>query len=123
MTNMTTGEQVADLTRELEKLGIQQDELNNRGAETRSRVTALNTIALREQQEQRTTGVTERVGKRTEAVKGSGYFIGDQVDIRNPSRGQELQGTVVGRTKDNLLRILTKSGATLRRIPKNVRRS
>ena len=123
MTNRTTGKQIADLTKELEKLVIQQDELNNRVAETRSRVTALNTIALREQQEQKTTGITEHVGKRTETVNGSRYFIGDQVDIRNPSRGQELQGTVVGMTKNNLPRVLTKGGVTLRRLPKNVRRS
>ena len=104
MINRTTGEQIANL-RELDNLVIEQDALNSRVAETRNRVATLQALAQQELQEQRTVVTAERVRNRTEAVTGSGYFIGDQIDIHNPSLGQELQGTIVGKTKDNLLRI------------------
>ena len=123
MINKTTGEQLAKLTRELENLVIEQDKINIRVAETRSRVASLKAIAKQELQEQRPIVTAERVARRTEVIRGSGYYIGDKVDIRNPSLGQELQGTVVGKTRDNLLRIQTEGGKILRRLPKNVRRS
>ena len=123
MNNGTTNEQITNLTRELENLVIEQEALNNRVTETRERVAALHGIAQLELREQRTIVTAERVQERTEAIEGTGYYIGDQVDIHNPSLGQELRGTVIGKTKDNLLRIQTRTGKVLRRLPKNVRLS
>ena len=115
MSNKTTREQTENLTRKLENLVIKQDAINSRVAETRTRIKALRELSQRDTWEQK--------GDRTKAILGSGYFIGDLVDIRNPSLGQELRGTIVGTTKDYSLRIQTEAGNTLRRVPKNVRLS
>ena len=115
MSNETTNEQIENLTKKLEILVVEQDEINSRVAETRTRVKALRKLAQQEKREQK--------GNRTEAIAGSGYFIGDLVDIQNPSPGQETRGTIVGKTKGNLLRIQTEGENNLRRAPKNVRLS
>ena len=115
MGNEITSEQIENLTKKLEKLVIEQDEINSRVAATRSKVKSLRKLSQEEKREQK--------GIRTESIAGSVYYIGNLVDIRNPSPGQELRVTIVGRTKDNLLRIQTEAGTTLRRIPKNVRLS
>ena len=111
------------MTQELERLVIQQDKINSKVKETRDRVAILKNIAQQERQSQEQASSTESLKRTSEAIKGSGYFIGEQVEIRNPSRGQENQGTIIGKTRDNLLSIKTKSGKIIRRLPKNVRRT
>ena len=39
---------------------------------------------------------------KIEAVAGSGYYIGENVAIINPSRGQEHHGIFIGETRDKL---------------------
>ena len=127
MSNRTTEQQIEDLNRQLELLVVQQDDVNARVIDTRNRVEILTTTLRGEhttRQEEITTVVTaERAQQRTEAVLGSGYCIGDQVDIRHPREGQESSGVVIGRTKDQLLKVQTASGNVIRRLPKNVRLS
>ena len=115
MSTETTSEQIEELTKKLEKLVVEQDDINSRVAATRSKVKVLHELAQEETRKQNEN--------RTEAIAGSGYFIGDLVDIQNPSPGQEVRGKVVGKTKDNLLRIQTETGVTIRRIPRNVQLS
>ena len=127
MNNRTTEQQIEELTRQLELLVVQQDDINGRVIDTRNKVARLN-ITLRRgrttlQEETITVVTAERIQERTEAVSGSGYYIGDQVDVRHPREGQDSSGVVVGRTKDRLLKILTSSGQVIRRLPKNVRLS
>ena len=123
MVKKTTGDKIAHLTQELERLVIQQDKINSKVKETRDRVAILKNIAQQERQSQEQASSTESLKRTSEAIKGSGYFIGEQVEIRNPSRGQENQGTIIGKTRDNLLSIKTKSDKIIRRLPKNVRRT
>ena len=127
MNNRTTEQQIEDLNRQLELLVVQQDDINVRVIDTRNRVARLTTTLRREHttlQEETTTVVTaERIQERTEAVSGSGYYIGDQVEVRYPREGQASSGVVIGRTKDQLLKVQTASGKVIRRLPKNVRLS
>ena len=42
------------------------------------------------------------------------------MDVLNPNTGQKKRGTVVGKTKDNLVKIETPSKSIIRRLPKNL---
>ena len=123
----TTEQRITDLTRKLELLVVQQNKINVRVNNTRNRVARLTTTLQQKnrslQEEIATVITTERVQERTEAVAGSGYYIGDQVDMQNPNKGQDSSGVVIGRTKYQLIKIQTESGKVLRRLPKNIRLS
>ena len=64
MSTETTSEQIEKLTKKLEKLVVEQDDINSRVAATRSKVKALHELAQEETRKQNEN--------RTEAIAGSG---------------------------------------------------
>lgn len=92
MTSKETQRKITELTWTLDKLFIQQQE-NSREIEKTLRVTAdwYHKKARKQTQE--------------EANEGSGFHNSDHVNERNPSKGQINKGEVIGKTKDNLIKI------------------
>ena len=127
MINRTTEEKLTEVTRHLDLLVLHQEQITAQVNQARSAVTRLTAELLVEnrapQTEATAADIAERVPERIEAVIGSRYYIGDQVEVLNPARGQETEGVVIGKTKDNLLRIQTVTEKVIRRLPKNVRLS
>ena len=121
MINRTLEEKLEELNTQLNRLTLQQDETNSRVIITRTEVTRL-TEEIRAQTATDANINRENIDRRVTAVVGSGYHVGDQVVIINPSPGQENQGRVIGETRDGLLKIKPKSGKYIKRLPKNVRR-
>ena len=114
MNNRTLEERLKELTLKLEKLSTQQDEIQERVTQIKEEVQSL-------REETKQSSAQDKDTNRTAAVHGSGYHIGDKVEIINPSRGQENQGVIIGVTKDNLLKIKPEVGKYIKRLPKNVR--
>lgn len=127
MINRTTEEKLTEVTRQLDLLVLHQEQITAQVNQARSTVTRLIVELLVEnrapQTEATAADIAERMPERIEAVIGSRYYIGDQVEVLNPARGQETEGVVIGKTKDNLLRIQTVTEKVIRRLPKNVRLS
>ena len=121
MINRTLEEKLEELNTQLNRLTLQQDEINSRVIITRTEVTRL-TEEIRAQTATDANINRENIDRRVTAVAGSGYHVGDQVVIINPSPGQENHGRVIGETRDGLLKIKQKSGKYIKRLPKNVRR-
>ena len=145
MSNRTLEDKIEELTERLNRLTSQQDNINIRVINTRREI---NTLREAAQASTTTTTRATRPGtvyhvsehgfqasttakittnrdkpKRTAVITGSGYYIGDQVQIINPSPGQQDQGIVIGETKDKLLKIKPPQGRYIKRLPKNVRKS
>ena len=99
-------QEVEELREKLENLEIKQQNLNKEIQETKTR---LEKLASTKQVEQK------------EVVSGSGFYQGDKVRVINPSRGQDNTGIICGSTKDNLVKLKTAKGNTIRRLPKNLR--
>ena len=127
MINRTTEEKLTEVTRQLDLPILHQEQITAQVNQARSAVTRLIVELLVEnrapQTEATAADIAEHVPERIEAVIGYRYYIGDQVEVLNPARGQETEGVVIGKTKDNLLRIQTVTEKVIRRLPKNVRLS
>ena len=119
MINRTLEERLEELTERLNLLTIQQDSINEQVLLTRREVVTV-TSALRDNVREAAAADTTR--GRVSAVTGSGYYIGDQVVIINPSSNQENHGVVIGETRDGLLKIKPPLGKFIKRLPKNVRK-
>ena len=91
----------------LENLKIKQESLSKEIQETKTKVERF--LA------------TEQVEIK-EILTGSGLDHGDKVRIINPSKGEDNEETIYGSIKDNLIKIKTIKGNTIRRLPKNLRR-
>ena len=120
MINKTLEERLQELNTRLNQLTIQQVNINEQVTHTRREVETINTEIR--SRTRRTQG-TETLREGVSAVAGSGYLVGDQVIIINPSPGQENHGVVSGETRDGLLRIQPPTGKCIRRLPKNVRKN
>ena len=100
-------QEVEELRIALENLKIKQESLSKEIQETKTKVERLLT--------------TEQVEIK-EILTGSGLYHGDKVRIINPSKGEDNEETIYGSIKDNLIKIKTIKGNTIRRLPKNRRR-
>ena len=109
-------ENLAELTTRLQYLTIQQDKVNIRVIHTRREVATM-TTAIRDRAIETTTPPT--TSERVKAVVDSGYHVGDEVTIINPTPGQESHGVIIGETKDGLLKIKPTVGKYIKRLPKN----
>ena len=123
MTNREEG--VTKLTEALRKLELKQEKLENKQrslsekiAQTRSAIGGL-TYILSEAHEQ---DQDQEEPREKEVIPGAGLYIGNRVRILNPSKGQENQGEVIGRTKNALIKIKTRTGNIIHRIPRNVKK-
>ena len=112
MDNKETERALEKVTEKLDKLLITHQQTNTELKKTKAGVKALYT-KLTHDHERRIS---------VEIIPGSGLQKGDKVTILNPNEGQEKRGTVVGKTKDNLIKIETPGKATIRRLPKNLER-
>ena len=112
MNNKKTERALAKVTEKLDKLLITQQQTNTEIKKTRAAVKALCTRLTHDQER----------GISAEIIPGSGLRKGDKVIILNPNKGQEKQGTVVRKTRDNLIKIETPGKATIKKIPKNLER-
>ena len=120
MINKTLEERLEELNTRLNQLTIQQDNINEQVTHTRREV---ETVATEIRSRTRRPREPETRRESVSAVAGSGYLVGDQVVIINPSPGQENHGVVSGKTRDGLLRIQPPTGKCIRRLPKNVRKN
>ena len=149
MSNRTLEERIEELTTRLNRLTLQQDNINIRVIYTRRELATLrDAVQANKTTTTRTRTRTPELGagyhvsehgfqasttanpttdrddsRKITVVTGSGYCIGDQVQIINPSPGQEDQGVVIGETRDKLLKIKPILGRYIKRLPKNVRKS
>lgn len=121
MTNKTLEERLDELTTRLNYLTIQRDEINSRVIHARREVSII-TTAIRDNDNAREAAEANIARDRVSAVAGSGYYVGDQVIIINPSPRQENHGEVIGETRDGLLKIKPTLGKYIKRLPKNVRK-
>ena len=122
MINKTLEERLEELTERLNILTIQQDSINEQVLLTRREVTTV-TTAIRENTRGTAAAAAANITReRVSAVAGSGYYIGDHVVIINPTGNQENHGTVIGETRDGLLKVKPPLGKFIKRLPKNVRR-
>ena len=119
--NKTLEERLDELTERLNFLTIQQDNINEQVTHTRREVVTI-TTAIRDNAREVAEAEATVTRGRVSAVTGSGYYVGDQVVIINPSEGQENHGTVIGETRDGLLKIKPTLGKYIKRLPKNVRK-
>lgn len=110
MNNKETERALEKVTEKLDKLLITQQQTNTEIKKTRAVVKALYTRLTHDQE----------IGISAEIIPGSGLHKGDKVIILNPNKGQENQGTVVGKTRDNLIKIETPGKTTIKRLPKNL---
>ena len=55
-----------------------------------------------------------------EITPGTGLRHGDKITIINPSKGQDKEGILCGKTKDNLIKLKPSKGKVIRRLPKNL---
>ena len=101
-----------------EKLENEQRSLSEKIAQTRSAIGGL-TYLLSEAHEQEQD---QEEPREKEVIPGSGLYLGNRVRILNPSKGQENQGEVIGRTKNALIKIKTRTGSVIHRIPRNVKK-
>ena len=125
MINRTLEERLEELTTRLNRLTLQQDDINIRVIHTRKELATL--IEAIQASTATTTTTTTPVASRNEsrrtvAVAGSGYYVGDRVTIINPSPGQEDQGVIIGETRDKLLKIKPSLGKYIKMLPKNVKK-
>ena len=141
---MTLEERIEELTTRLNRLTLQQDNINTRVMHTTRKLAILREAV---QSGTATTimtpvaGIGYHVGdhgfqtstttksttsrkdsRRMAVVTGSGYCIGDQVYIINPSPGQEDQGVIIGETREKFLKIKPMLGRYIKRLLKNVRK-
>ena len=102
MINRTQEERLEELIERLNRLTVQQDSINEQVILTRREVTTI-TAEIRNRARETATATVTR--ERVIAVAGSGYYVGDHVRILNPYRNQERHGTVIGETRDGLLKV------------------
>ena len=119
MINRTQEERLEELIERLNRLTVQQDSINEQVILTRREVT---TITAEIRNRDRETAAATVTRERVIAVAGSGYYVGDHVRILNPYRNQERHGTVIGETRDGLLKVKPLLGKYIKRLPKNVER-
>jgi len=112
MDNKETEGVLAEVTEKLDRLLITQQQTNTEIKKTRAAVKALCARLTHDQERE----------INTEIIPGSGLHKGDKVTIRNPNKGQEKRGTVIGKTRDNLIKLETPGKATIKRSPKNLER-
>ena len=112
MDNKETEGALTRITEKLDSLILTQQQTNTEIRETRAAVRALRARLTHDQ---------ERQNSR-EIIPGSGLRKGDKVKVLNPNKGQEKRGTVVGKTRDNLIKLETPGKATIKRLPKNLER-
>ena len=116
MNNEKIEKKIKELTEKLDKLTFIQQQTNTEIRKTRSAVKALNRTL------RHTTTYNQEREIIVEIIPGSGLHKGDKVDVLHPNIGQEKQGTVVGKTKDNLVKVETPSKGINSRLPKNLAR-
>ena len=119
MNNETLEERLHELTTKINYLTIKQDEVNRRVNHARRELATITTAIGDNAREATEANITI---DRVSAVVGSGYYVGDQVIIINPSPRQENHGEVIGETRDGLLKIKPTLGKYIKRLPKNVRK-
>ena len=97
MINRTLEEQLEALTSRLARLTAEHDNIKSRVLNTRREAeTIIAEISARSREETVTNTTREAMTNRTSALVGSGYYVGDQVIVINPSEGQGNHGVVIG---------------------------
>ena len=123
MINKTLEERLEELNTRFNRLTLLQEDVNSRLIATRAEVTTLaEEIRAQASATAAANTIRENRNRRVTAVPGSGYHIGDQVVVINPSPGQENHDQVIGETRDGLLKVKPPLGKYIKRLPKNVRR-
>ena len=112
MDNEETERALTRITEKLDCLIQTQQQTNLEIRETIAAATALR-ARLTQDRERRNT---------REIIPGSGLRKGDRVKVLNPNQGQEEQGTVVGKTRGNFVKLETPDKATIKRLSKNLER-
>ena len=112
MDNEETERALIRIAERLDSLIQIQQQTNLEIRETITAVTALR-ARLTQDRERRNT---------RKIIPGSGLRKGDRVKVLNPNEGQEVQGTVVGKTKGNFVKLETPDKATIKRLSKNLER-
>ena len=114
MNNRQLQDKTGKLTESLKQLTVKQEEISQDINNIKIEVITI-TEALRTQEIEKQECTTVR----HEIIQGTEIYLGDTVEIINPSRGQERKGKTIGRIKDGLMKMLMVEGKKTRRLPKN----
>ena len=112
-------EELQELSRELKKLCLQQEKLEDKQRET-GRALQANMEAIRKLAYKLNEKGTPPPTPQRELVDGSEIYQGNRVRINNPSKGQKEMGEAFGVTRDHLITVQTEIGTVIRRLPKNL---
>ena len=110
MTDKEIRDSMNKLLTTFESLTIKQAETRREIKNTKTRVLRLKGILKNK---------TKHTGNTDLSAKGSDLQIRDRVRILNSSIGQQNEGEIVGKTKDNLIKVRTENGKVVRRILRN----
>ena len=112
-------EELLELSRELKKLCIQQEKLEDKQRETgralRANREAIGKLAYKLNEKDTPPPTLQR-----ELVDEFEIYQGGKVRITNPSKGQEETGEAFGVTRENFIKVRTKNHIVVRRLPKNL---
>ena len=112
-------EELQELSRELKKLCLQQEKLEDKQRET-GRALQANREAIGKLAYKLNERGTPPPTPQRELVDRSKIHQGDKVRIKAPSKGQEETGEAFGVTRVNLIKVRTENNTVIRRLPKNL---
>jgi hypothetical protein len=105
-------DKISTLTKLISELHIKQQQIHEEIIEATALVDEIN------QRRKKEPTIKEKQIKKV--ARGTRPKIGDTVTIVNPKGNQPTEGTVVGFTKTDYVKVQGKDGTIIRRIPRNI---
>ena len=117
MQQNTIKQQKEELRLVLRKLKRQQDLIQRKIINIEVKLRLLD---ITNNSDSSSTSSSESDQSTTSQIDRTGLKLGSLVRIANPSRNQQNEGIVIGITNAGFIKVQTRNGGTLRRIPNNL---